>query len=112
MNDENHLEDSKIHKIRHSTAHLLAQAVKQLYPDVQMGIGPVIENGFYYDFLKKEPFTLEDLKQITKSMKELAKKNMAIKKTDLSKDEFKNFLGNESLKKELHDDLLAKKDTP
>ena len=112
MNDENHLEDSKIHKIRHSTAHLLAQAVKQLYPDVQMGIGPVIEKGFYYDFLKKEPFTLEDLKQITKSMKELAKKNMAIKKTDLSKDELKNFLGNESLKKELHDDLLAKKDTP
>src|SRR5262245_23434289 len=50
--------------IRHSTAHLMAQAVKRLYPDVQITIGPTIEDGFYYDFSKKEPFSPEDLEKI------------------------------------------------
>ena len=52
--------------IRHSTAHLLAQAVKQLYPEAQVTIGPVIENGFYYDFSYERPFTPEDLQKIEK----------------------------------------------
>ena len=50
--------------IRHSTAHLLAHAVKELFPDAQVTIGPVIENGFYYDFAYKRPFTPEDLAAI------------------------------------------------
>jgi threonyl-tRNA synthetase len=54
--------------IRHSTAHLLAYAVKELYPDAQVTIGPVIENGFYYDFAYKRPFTPEDLVAIEKKM--------------------------------------------
>lgn len=64
--------------IRHSTAHLLAQAVKTIFSDVQVTIGPVIEDGFYYDFSYKRPFTPEDLAQIEKRMNELAKKNIKI----------------------------------
>jgi threonyl-tRNA synthetase len=61
--------------IRHSTAHLLAYAVKELFPDAQVTIGPVIDNGFYYDFSYKRPFTPEDLVAIEKKMAELAKKD-------------------------------------
>ena len=64
--------------IRHSTAHLLAQAVKTIFPDAQVTIGPVIEDGFYYDFSYKRPFTPEDLAQIEKKMSELAKQNLEI----------------------------------
>ena len=64
--------------IRHSTAHLLAQAVKTIFPDVQVTIGPVIEDGFYYDFSYKRPFTPEDLAKIEKKMSELAKQNLEI----------------------------------
>src|ERR1035438_9763966 len=61
--------------IRHSTAHLLAYAVKALFPDAQVTIGPVIENGFYYDFAYKRPFTPEDLRSEERKMLELAKKD-------------------------------------
>src|SRR5690606_2972182 len=61
--------------LRHSTAHLLAYAVKELFPDAQVTIGPVIENGFYYDFSYKRPFTPEDLAAIEQRMAELAKKD-------------------------------------
>ena len=64
--------------IRHSTAHLLAYAVKELFPDAQVTIGPVIENGFYYDFSYKRPFTPEDLTKIEQKMAELAKKDFPI----------------------------------
>src|SRR5204862_412758 len=59
--------------IRHSTAHLLAYAVKDLYPEAQVTIGPVIDNGFYYDFAYSRPFTPEDLEKIEKRMAEIAK---------------------------------------
>ncbi len=64
--------------IRHSTAHLLAYAVKELFPDAQVTIGPVIDNGFYYDFSYKRPFTPEDLELIEKKMTELARKNETV----------------------------------
>merc|ERR1712097_26130 len=57
--------------IRHDTAHILAMAVQELFPGTQVTIGPVIENGFYYDFSRKEPFTEEDLKKIEKKMSEI-----------------------------------------
>ena len=57
--------------IRHSTAHLLAYAVKSLFPDAQVTIGPVIDNGFYYDFAREEPFTPEDLPKIEAKMREI-----------------------------------------
>ncbi len=64
--------------IRHSTAHLLAYAVKELFPDAQVTIGPVIDNGFYYDFAYKRPFTPEDLAKIEQRMRELAKKDLPV----------------------------------
>ena len=73
--------------MRHSTAHLLAYAVKQLYPDAQVTIGPVIENGFYYDFAYKRPFTPEDLQAIEKKMTELARKNEPVVRKVLPRDE-------------------------
>lgn len=73
--------------IRHSTAHLLAYAVKELYPDAQVTIGPVIENGFYYDFAYKRPFTPEDLAAIEKKMTELARKDEKVTREVLSRDE-------------------------
>ena len=73
--------------IRHSTAHLLAYAVKELFPDAQVTIGPVIENGFYYDFSYKRPFTPEDLAAIEKKMAELAKKDEPVHAQVLPRDE-------------------------
>jgi threonyl-tRNA synthetase len=64
--------------IRHSTAHLLAYAVKELFPDAQVTIGPVIENGFFYDFSYKRPFTPEDLESIEKKMTELVRKDLPV----------------------------------
>ena len=73
--------------IRHSTAHLLAYAVKQLFPEAQVTIGPVIENGFYYDFAYKRPFTPDDLAAIEKRMGELAKKDEPVLRRVLPRDE-------------------------
>jgi threonyl-tRNA synthetase len=73
--------------IRHSTAHLLAYAVKELFPDAQVTIGPVIENGFFYDFAYKRPFTPEDLAAIEKRMTELANKDEPVVRRVLPRDE-------------------------
>ncbi|HRK37487.1 MAG TPA: threonine--tRNA ligase [Burkholderiaceae bacterium] len=73
--------------IRHSTAHLLAYAVKELFPDAQVTIGPVIENGFYYDFSYKRPFTPDDLVAIEKRMTELANKDESVVRRVLPRDE-------------------------
>jgi threonyl-tRNA synthetase len=73
--------------IRHSTAHLLAYAVKELFPDAQVTIGPVIENGFFYDFSYKRPFTPEDLVAIEKRMTELAAKDEPVTRRVLPRDE-------------------------
>ena len=73
--------------IRHSTAHLLAYAVKELFPEAQVTIGPVIENGFYYDFSYKRPFTPEDLAAIEAKMGELAKKDEKVERRVLPRDE-------------------------
>lgn len=73
--------------IRHSTAHLLAYAVKELFPDAQVTIGPVIDNGFYYDFSYKRPFTPDDLTAIEKKMAELAKKDEQVTRKVLPRDE-------------------------
>ena len=73
--------------LRHSTAHLLAQAVKELFPEAQVTIGPVIENGFYYDFSYKRPFTPEDLSSIEKRMQEIAKKDLPVHRREMPRDE-------------------------
>ncbi len=77
--------------IRHSTAHLLAYAVKELFPEAQVTIGPVIENGFYYDFSYKRPFTPEDLELIEKKMAELAKRNETVVREEWNRDKAVEF---------------------
>src|SRR5580658_10401181 len=72
--------------IRHSTAHLLANAVQELYPDAQVTIGPVIEDGFYYDFAYKRPFTTEDLSAIEKRMAEISAKDLKVHRRVLPRD--------------------------
>ncbi|MCC6767142.1 MAG: threonine--tRNA ligase [Deltaproteobacteria bacterium] len=73
--------------IRHSTAHLMAHAVKRLFPETQVTIGPVIESGFYYDFKYARPFTPEDLERIEKVMQEIAGANLAVERREVSKPE-------------------------
>ncbi len=81
--------------IRHSCAHLLAHAVKELFPDVQVTIGPVIENGFYYDFSYKRPFTPEDLAAIEKRMGEISQRNLKIERRVWDRSEAINFFKNQ-----------------
>jgi threonyl-tRNA synthetase len=73
--------------LRHSASHLLAHAVLELYPGTQTGIGPAVENGFYYDFLRDQPFTPEDLEAIEKKMKEIVQRDVPIERVLLSKEE-------------------------
>ncbi len=77
--------------IRHSTAHLLAHAVKELFPEAQVTIGPVIENGFYYDFAYKRPFTPEDLAAIEQRMGEIAKRDIPVQREVWARDEAVDF---------------------
>jgi threonyl-tRNA synthetase len=77
--------------LRHSSAHLLAHAVKELYPDAQVTIGPVIENGFYYDFAYKRPFTPEDLAAIEKRMGEIARKDFPVSRKVMKREEAVEF---------------------
>ncbi len=77
--------------IRHSTAHLLAYAVKELFPDAQVTIGPVIENGFFYDFSYQRPFAPEDLQAIEKRMAELAKRNIPVSREEWPRDKAVEF---------------------
>src|SRR5690349_2203679 len=79
--------------IRHSTAHLLACAVKELFPDAQVTIGPVIENGFYYDFSYRRPFTPEDLAAIEKRMGELVKRDLPVRREEWKRDDAVKFFG-------------------
>ena len=77
--------------IRHSTAHLLAYAVKELFPEAQVTIGPVIDDGFYYDFAYKRPFTPEDLAAIEQRMTELAKKDEPVERSEMPRDDAVKF---------------------
>jgi threonyl-tRNA synthetase len=77
--------------LRHSTAHLLAYAVKELFPEAQVTIGPVIDNGFYYDFSYSRPFTPEDLEKIEKRMTELARRDFPVTREVLPRDEAVDF---------------------
>ncbi|MBN2245826.1 MAG: threonine--tRNA ligase [Candidatus Aminicenantes bacterium] len=85
IKEESHKFD--LDTLRHSAAHLLAHAVMELFPGTKTGIGPAIENGFYYDFLRDEPFTPEDLHAIEDKMREIAKRNIPIEKIYISKQE-------------------------
>lgn len=104
--------DEGLEIIRHSAAHLLAQAVKQLFPEAQVTIGPVIENGFYYDFAYERPFTPEDLIAIESKMSELSSADATIERRLLSRDEaVAHFRGlGEEYKAEIIEDIPADQD--
>jgi len=75
--------DDAIRIVRHSAAHLLAAAVQELFPDAQLGFGPPTDNGFYYDFIVKDPFTPEDLQRIEKKMREIAKEGLPFERVEM-----------------------------
>ncbi len=79
--------DSPLYRLRHSAAHLLAQAVLELHPDTKLGVGPPIENGFYYDFDFSKPITEEDLAQIEQKMHEIAERGLDIVRLETSREE-------------------------
>ena len=87
--------------IRHSTAHLMAQAIKELYPDAKFFVGPVVDEGFYYDFRVGEKIGEEDLKKIEKKMKELAKAKQKITRYEISKEEALKKFKDDDLKQEV-----------
>jgi len=97
--------------LRHSTAHVMAMAVKELFPGVKVTIGPAIENGFYYDFDYERPFREDDLPKIEEKMKEIIKGNLAFQRKDMSSHEALEFFKREEedYKVELIDDLGAEK---
>jgi len=85
-------EDPEALKIlRHTAAHILAQAVKELFPEARLGIGPATEEGFYYDFDRQSPFTEEDLAAIEKRMKEIVKRRLPLKREEISREEAQRF---------------------
>ncbi|TDC50207.1 threonine--tRNA ligase [Jiangella ureilytica] len=87
--------------LRHSTAHVMAQAVQALYPEAKLGIGPPVENGFYYDFDVAEPFTPDDLKSIEKKMQQIVKERQSFVRRPVSDDEARTELAAEPYKLEL-----------
>jgi threonyl-tRNA synthetase len=95
----------KIEKIRHSLAHLLAYAVQELYPGTKFGIGPVIENGFYYDFDLPKKISSEDLPKIEEKIKELIKKEIDFKKKVVSIEQAKEIFKGQPFKLKLINDL-------
>jgi threonyl-tRNA synthetase len=105
-------DEDGISVIRHSTAHLLAQAVKQLFPSAQVTIGPVIENGFFYDFSYERPFTPEDLSAIEKKMEQLAAEDYPVHRSVMSRDEAVKFFKNlgEAYKAEIIESIPANED--
>ncbi|MGW0065022.1 threonine--tRNA ligase [Streptosporangium sandarakinum] len=87
--------------VRHSTAHVMAQAVQEIFPEAKLGIGPPVENGFYYDFDVKDPFTPDDLKRIEKRMREIVKQGQTFSRRPVSDDEAREELAAEPYKLEL-----------
>lgn len=89
--------------LRHSTAHLMAHAIKRLYGNVKFGVGPVIEGGFYYDFDIDQNISSDDFEQIEKTMKQIVNENMKIERKVVSRDEAKELFSNDEYKLELID---------
>ena len=102
------MKSKKIETIRHSLSHILAASVQELYPKVKFGMGPAIENGFYYDFEFQQPIGEGDLLKIEKRMKDIIKRNISFEKVKLSKDQIKDTFRNQIYKKELIKELGKK----
>ena len=99
------MEMNELQTLRHSAPHILAQAVKRLYPDTKLAIGPAIDDGFYYDFDTEHTFTPEDLEALEKEMKKIAKENLKIERFELPRAEALELMKDEPYKVELINDL-------
>ncbi|MDW4401007.1 threonine--tRNA ligase [Staphylococcus saprophyticus] len=95
--------DEALEVLRHSTAHLMAQALKRLYGEVHFGVGPVIEGGFYYDFDMEESISSDDFEKIEKTMKQIVNENYPIERKVVSRNEAKAFFSDDPYKQELID---------
>src|SRR5436190_17272554 len=98
-------EDTQLYKIRHSAAHVMAQAVMEMFPDGKVTIGPPVENGFYYDFDLPRNLTFGDLEQVEKRMRQIIQDKHEFKKTVISADEAKKIFSNQPYKLELIEGL-------
>ena len=98
-------EMNELQTLRHSASHVMAQAVKRLFPDVKLAIGPAIDTGFYYDFDSEHTFTAEDLEKIEAEMKKIAKENLKIERFELPRDEALELMKDEPYKVELINEL-------
>ena len=99
-------EDSKLYRIRHSLAHVMAQAVLEQFPDAKIAIGPPIEDGFYYDFELPEDFSEKDLKGIEKRMKKIIGGNHPFEVREITPEEGRELFADQPYKLELIDDLV------
>ena len=98
-------EDEELKMLRHTASHVMAQAVKRLFPDTKLAIGPAIDNGFYYDFDSEHSFTTEDLEKIEAEMKKIAKENLKVERFVLSRAEALELMKDEPYKTELINEL-------
>ncbi|MDP4134014.1 MAG: threonine--tRNA ligase [Bacillota bacterium] len=98
-------ETDELRTLRHSASHIMAQAVKRLYPNVKLAIGPAIDTGFYYDFDIDTPFTQDDLEKIESEMKKIVKENLKIERFELPRPEALKLMADEPYKTELINDL-------
>src|SRR5690606_37357047 len=103
--------DSRLYRIRHSAAHVLAQAMLERFPEAKIAIGPPIEDGFYYDFDLPEPISEDDLAAIEKRMKEIIRGNHAFSVREITPEEARQLFKDQPYKLELIDDLLAEPDS-
>src|SRR6185369_177849 len=85
------MQNEKLHNLRHSLAHILASAVLEMFPHAQLGVGPVIETGFYYDFLLPRALTPADLQKLEKRMRELVRQKLDFKREDMNFEAAKNY---------------------
>ncbi|MBI3600711.1 MAG: threonine--tRNA ligase [Nitrospinae bacterium] len=103
------MSENNLDTLRHSTAHIMAQAVKELYPDTKITIGPAIKDGFYYDFDRDKPFTIEDLNGIEKRMEEIIEADTPFERVEVSKEEARKIFKDESYKIELINEIEDEK---
>jgi len=102
-------EDEKLEVIRHSAAHIMAEAVQSIFPDAKFGIGPVIENGFYYDFDLSRPLTPDDLPSIKAKMSEIIASNLSFAREEMTKEEARRLFAAQPYKLELIDEIPDEK---
>ena len=108
MSDEHkHDENGHLHRIRHSTAHVMAQAVLEKFPQGQVAIGPAIDTGFYYDFDLPRPLTPEDLEEIEKRMREIIKEGYDFVREEVEEEDARKIFGGQSYKQELIDSIVS-----